>query len=189
MYEQAQGNLAADLVIGTASAALEAGTLSLPSAILLRSGFDHRSAAIKAVGDTNAGFIDTAEMRDWVKNLDPFFADDPTWPTESSRAAWTEFTRRLRVRGRRRWGQHVMDVEAVEWDDEAPADGERLRVRDDGSGTATLWSPGFDRLGTIRVDLKMDREGVLHAVSGTDGTVQLRYRGPDDWLNEAKAST
>ncbi|GAB2736047.1 DEAD/DEAH box helicase [Arthrobacter bambusae] len=189
VYEQAQGNLAADLVIGTASAALEAGTLSLPSAILLRSGFDHRSAAIKAVGDTNAGFIDTAEMRDWVKNLDPFFADDPTWPTESSRAAWTEFTRRLRVRGRRRWGQHVMDVEAVEWDDEAPADGERLRVRDDGSGTATLWSPGFDRLGTIRVDLKMDREGVLHAVSGTDGTVQLRYRGPDDWLNEAKAST
>lgn len=188
VYEQAQGNLAADLVTGTASAVLEAGTLSLSSAILLRSGFDHRSAAIKAVKDTEAVFNDTAEMRDWVKNLAPSFADDPTWPTDSSRAAWTEFTRRLEVRGRRRWGQHVLDVEEVKWDDDIPADGEWLRVSDNGSGTATLWSPGFDMLGTIQVDLNIDREGVLHAVSGTDGTVQLHYRGPNDWLNPARPS-
>ncbi|WP_219815702.1 DEAD/DEAH box helicase [Arthrobacter sp. SX1312] len=188
VYEQAQGNLAADLVAGTASAALEAGTLSFPSAILLRSGFDHRSAAIKAVKDTEAVFNDTAEMRNWIKNLDPSFADDPTWPTESSRAAWIEFTRRLQVRGRRRWGQHVVNVEKVEWDDETPADGEWLRVSDNGSGTATLWSPGFDRLGSLQVDLNIHREGVLHAVSGTYGSVQLRYRGPNDWLNSAKPS-
>lgn len=87
---------------GTASAALEAGTLSRPAAILLRSGFDHRSAAIKAVADTDADFFDTSEMREWIKNLDPFLAGDPTWPTKSSRGAWVEFTRRLQVRGRRR---------------------------------------------------------------------------------------
>lgn len=189
VYEQAQGNLAADVVTGTAFAALEAGTLSLSAAILLRSGFDHRSAAIKAVADTDADFAGAAEMREWVKNLDPFLASDPTWPTESSRGAWVEFTRRLRVRGRRRWGQHVLSVEDVEWDDEVPAPGEWLRVSDDGPGTATLWSPGFDRLGTLAVDLNADREGVLHAVSGTDGTLQLRYRGPKDWLAKAKPST
>lgn len=188
VYEQAQGNLAADVVSGTASAALEAGTLCVPAAILLRSGFDHRSAAIKAVTDTDADFVDVAGMREWVKNLAPFLASDPTWPTESSRGAWVEFTRRLRSGRRRRWAQHVLDVEAVEWDDEAPPPGEWLRVGD-GPGTAILWSPGFHRLGTVAVNLNADREGVLHAVSGSDGTVRLRYRGPDDWIAHAKAST
>lgn len=182
VYEQAQGNLAADLVIGTASAALEAGTLSRPAAILLRSGFDHRSAAIKAVADTDADFINTSDMREWVKNLDPMLAGDPTWPTESSRGAWVEFTRRLRVRGRRRWGQHVLTVEDVEWYGEPPASGEWLRVTEDGSGTATLWSPGFDRLGTVKVALNKHREGVLHAIYDHDGVLRLRYRGPNDWL-------
>lgn len=188
VYEQAQGNLAADVVTGTASAALEAGTLRVAAAILLRSGFDHRSAAIKVVADTDADFIDIAGMREWIKNLDPVLASDPTWPTESSRSAWVEFTRRLRVRRRRRWVQQVLDVEDVEWDDEVPSPGEWLRVSD-GPGTATLWSPGFDRLGTVAVNLNANREGILHAVSGIDGTVRLRYRGPNDWLAQAKAST
>ena len=80
-------------------------------------------------------------------------------------------------------------MEDVEWDDEAPAAGEWLRVSDDGPDAATLWSPGFDRLGTAQVNLNGDREGVLHAVSDPDGTVQLRYRGPNDWLIQAKPST
>ncbi|MEN3225024.1 DEAD/DEAH box helicase [Mycolicibacterium porcinum] len=189
VYEQAQGNLAADLVTGTASAALEAGTLSRSAAILLRSGFDHRSAAIKAVADTDADFIDTSEMRGWIKNLDPFLAGDPSWPTDSSRNAWVEFTRRLQVRGRRRWGQHVLAVDDVEWDGESPAPGEWLRVNDEGHGTATLWSPGFDRLGTVRVALNEHREGVLHAFYDHDRVLRLRYRGPDDWLAATTGDT
>lgn len=189
VYEQAQGNLAADVVTGTASAALEAGTLSRSAAILLRSGFDHRSAAIKAVADTDADFIDTSEMRGWIKNLDPFLAGDPSWPTDSSRNAWVEFTRRLQVRGRRRWGQHVLAVEDVEWDGESPAPGEWLRVNDEGHGTATLWSPGFDRLGTVRVALNEHREGVLHAFYDHDRVLRLRYRGPNDWLAATTGDT
>lgn len=162
--------------------------MSPPAAILLGSGFDHRSAAIKAVTETEADSIDTSEMRTWLKDLDPFLVSDPAWPTESSRGVWVEFTRRLRVRGRRRWGQHVLNMEDVEWDDEAPATGEWLRVSDDGPNAATLWSPGFDRLGTVQVNLNGDREGVLHAVSDPDGTVQLRYSGPNDWLIQAKPS-
>lgn len=189
VYEQAQGNLAADLVTGSASAALEAGTLSLPAAILLRSGFDHRSAAIKAVADTDADFIDTSEMREWIQNLDQFLAGDPTWPTKSSRGAWVEFTRRQQVRGRRRWGQHILAVEDVDWYGERPAPGEWLRVIEDDRGTATLWSPGFDRLGTVKVALNKHREGVLHAIYDHDGVLRLRYRGPNDWLAAAAGHT
>ena len=78
--------------------------------------------------------------------------------------------------------QRVLLFDEVEWDDEIPDEGEWLRVSDDGPGTAALWTPGFDRLGTVRVDLNEHREGVLHAICGPAGTVQLRYRGPNDWL-------
>lgn len=189
VYEQAQGNLAADLVTGTASAAIEAGTLSLPAAILLRSGFDHRSAAIKAVADTDADFIDTSEMREWIQNLDQFLAGDPTWPTKSSRGAWVEFTRRQQVRGRRRWSQHILAVEDVDWYGETPAPGEWLRVIEDDRSTATLWSPGFDRLGTVKVNLNRQREGVLHAIYEDDGVLRLRYTGPNDWLVDTAGRT
>lgn len=188
VYELAQGNPAADVVSGTATAALEAGTLCVPAAILLRSGFDHRSAAIKAVTDTDADFMDLAGMREWVRNLDPALTSDPNWPTESSRGAWVEFTRRLQSGRRRRWAQHSLELDNVEWDEEVPPPGEWLRVSD-GPGTAILWSPGFDRLGTVAVKLNAEREGVLHAVSGPDGTVRLRYRGPRDWLAQSAATT
>jgi len=70
------------------------------------------------VTDTGADFVDAAGMRAWVHDLDPVLASDPAWPTAASRAAWIEFTRRLRLRRRRRWGQHVFAFDDVEWDDE-----------------------------------------------------------------------
>ncbi len=182
VYELAQGNPVAELIDGSATAALETGTLSRAAAVLLRSGFDHRSAAIKAVRETSADFADVAGMRAWVGALDPLLVADPTWPTEASRSAWVEYTHRVNVRRRRRWRQHVLAFDEVEWDDEIPDEGEWLRVSRDGPGTATLWSPGFDRLGTVAVDLNEHREGVLHAICGPEGTVRLRYRGPNDWL-------
>lgn len=181
VYELAQGNLAADLVNGTASAALETGTLNPSAMILLRSGFDHRAAAVKAIADTGADFSDAGGMREWLRDLDLTFAKDPTWPTEPSRGAWVEFVRGLRVRGPRPWTHQSLRVD-VDWEGEAAPPGEWLRVRDDGLGTVTLWSPTFNRLGTLSVVLNANREGVLHAVSNTDGTAQLHYRGPTDWL-------
>lgn len=182
VYELAQGNLAAELIDGFATAALETGTLSLAAAVLLRTGFDHRAAAIKAVNDAGANFIDVAGLRAWVDNLDPLLAGDAAWPTQASRAGWIEFSRRLRLRRRRSWGQYVLWFDDVQWDGQIPGESEWLRVSDDGPGAAALWTPGFDRLGTVRVDLNEHREGVLHAVCGDNGTVQLRYRGPNDWL-------
>ncbi|MHB1473561.1 MAG: hypothetical protein ACYCV4_07995 [Dermatophilaceae bacterium] len=182
VYEIAQGSLAAELIDGSATAALETGTLSQSAAVLMRSGFDHRAAAIKAASDTRAEFLDAAGMRVWISSLDPFMAADPMWPTEASRSAWEEFTRRFRVRRRRRWGQYVVVLDEAEWEGEPPDEGEWLRVSDSGPGAVALWSPGFDRRGTIAVDLNRGREGALHAISGPAGSVQLHYRGPNDLL-------
>lgn len=188
VYEQAQGNPYADLIDGSATAALEAGTLNRAAAVLLRSGFDHRSAAIKAATDTGAAFHDAAGMRVWVQSLDPAVIADSEWPTSASRGAWVEFTRRLGQRRQRRWGLHTLFINEVEWDDEVPEAGTWLRITYDGPGRAGIWSPGFDRLGTIQIALNEHREGVLHAVCVLNGGLELRYRGPNDWLTDVQLS-
>jgi hypothetical protein len=141
-------------------------------------------AAIKAATDTDAAFDDAPGMRAWVRGLDPGLISDSEWPTLESRGAWVEFTRRLRQRRRRRWEQHTVVINDVEWDNEVPDAGTWLRVTYEGEGSAGIWSPGFDRLATVQIDLNEHCEGVLHAVRIPDGGVELRYRGPNDWLLE-----
>lgn len=182
VYETAQGNLAAEQIGGLATAALEAGTLNRSAAILLRSGFDHRSAAIKAITDTGSSFIDAAGMRAWVRDLDPALATDPAWPTPASHDAWVGFTHRLGQRRRRRWSQRTVVAEDVLWGD-TPVEAEKwLRVTRDSSEAVGIWSPGFDRLATVPLGISAHREGILHALVGGDGQLRLRYQGPNDWL-------
>lgn len=181
VYEQAQGNVAAELINGSATAALESGTLNKSAAILLRSGFDHRFAAVKAVIDTGADFIDASGMHSWAISLDSALATNPSWPTRASRGSWEEFVHRLGTCGRRRWKQHTFSVQDVEWD-EVPNAGDWLRVTRDTPGTATLWSPGFERIGTVDFALSQQSEGVQYAVYDAGGVLHLCHRGPDGWL-------
>lgn len=187
VFEQAQGNVEAELVNGAATAALESGTLNRPAAILLRSGFDHRSAAVKAVIDTDADFIDASGMRNWVISLDAALATNPDWPTKASRSSWEEFVRRLWTLDRRRWKLHAFSVQNVDWN-EVPNAGDWLRVTKKTSGTAVLWSPGFEQLGTVDLALSQQSGGVHYAVYDSEGVLHLCHRGPDDWLASGVAS-
>ncbi|MGY4709194.1 hypothetical protein ACXDF8_06500 [Mycolicibacterium sp. CBM1] len=66
----------------------------------------------------------------------------------------------------------LLAVEDVKWDGETPTPGEWLRINEDSRGTATLWSPNFDRPGTVKVALNKRREGVLHAIYDNDGVLR-----------------
>ena len=189
VHEFAHSNPVAQLINGSATAALETGTLSQAAAVLLRSGFDHRAAALKAVKDISADFTDSAGLRAWVGIIDPKFANDPTWPSSASRDAWVEFTRRLRISRRRHWSQYTVDLGRPTWFGEDPKDDDLLRITGDGPGAVALWSPGFKKLGVAAINLNADRQGVLHAKLVAAGSVQLRYRGPDDLLASRTGST
>jgi hypothetical protein len=183
VYESAQGNAAADGLIGTAVTAIETGTFSRPASILIRSGFDHRAAAIAAVTSTEATFASSTGMREWIRDLDPDLTRLPEWPTAESHAAWEEFTNRADRFSRMRWAGHVEQVEDVTWYDIVPEPNAWLRVTDAGAAKVALWSTGFDSLGEARIDINSKRQGVLHArrLPDTPG-IELRYRGPRDLL-------
>jgi superfamily II DNA/RNA helicase len=181
VYEAAQGNMLADALTGTATMAIETGTLSRPAAILIRSGFDHRLAAIAAAEITGADFDSAAGMREWLDGLPPDMTTDRGWPTADSHAAWQEFTSRSARLRNSRWVRQTHTVDDVTWYSDAPPPASWLRVTDGGEGGISLWSPGFDELGQANIDLNMSRKGVLHArrTSSTHG-IELHYRGPRD---------
>ncbi|WP_329005414.1 DEAD/DEAH box helicase [Kribbella sp. NBC_00709] len=180
VFEAAQGNPRAETLQGTAVTAIETGTFNRSASILIRSGFDHRLAAISAVASTGATFDSATEMRQWINDLDPKLALSQDWPTPESRSAWVEFAYRARTQRARQWIRSTEDVDEVIWYDAAPDLGTWLRVTDGGPGIQ-IWSTGFDLLGEASIRLNPGRQGILRAQrSGGNSGIQLRYRGPND---------
>lgn len=71
VYEKAQLNPYTALIADTATAAVETGTLNPQAAIIIRWGFDYRSAAIKAVESVESTFNTSTRMRLWIRDLPP----------------------------------------------------------------------------------------------------------------------
>ena len=183
VFEAAQENSEAARLTGIAATAIETGTFSQPASVLIRSGFDHRLAAISAVAATDAEFDSAAGMRQWIIDLDPQLTFNPNWPTPESRSAWEAFANRAQTWGSRKWTRRIRGVENVTWYGVVPDPGTWLRVTDAGAAKIQIWSTGFDLLGEAAVGLNPKRQGVLRARRLRVGNdVELRYRGPGDLL-------
>ena len=161
-------------------AAIETGTFNRSAAILIRSGFDHRMAAISAVTTTNARFDSPAGMRQWINNLGPEQSLNEDWPTPETRSSWDAFVNRSRTPHSRWWRRQSRDVPDVRWYGTIPDPGQWLRVTDEEPGKIKIWSTGFELLGEASVHLEHDRQGVLRARRHrADTDIRLRYYGPD----------
>ncbi|MFI2281096.1 DEAD/DEAH box helicase [Nocardia beijingensis] len=181
VYQTAQDHT--ELLSGTAVAAIETGTFNRSASILIRSGFDHRLAAISAATSTEATFESTAEMRQWIETLDPVYADSDHWPTPESRSAWQEFVARSHRRRSRRWRLQRLNLDEVTWFGAAPDHSTWLRVTEDDSGKIAIWSTGFDQLGEAAARLNRNRQGILRAQRQPKGIgIHLIYHGPGDLI-------
>ncbi|WP_285030659.1 DEAD/DEAH box helicase [Mycolicibacterium sp. lyk4-40-TYG-92] len=179
VYELAQGNLLASTLTGTATMAIETGTLCRPASVLIRSGFDHRLAAIAAVRSTEATFDSAAGMRQWLESLTADLTGSPDWPTIDSHTAWREFANRTTQFSHKRWTRQMTRIDDVAWYGTVPAATSWLRVTDAGHGNILLWSTGFDPLGKASIAITPYSQGVLYArrTSDTHG-VELYHHGP-----------
>lgn len=181
VFEAAQGNALAETLSGTAVTSIETGTFNWSASILIRSGFDHRLAAVEAVVSTGAEFDSAADMRQWIKDLDPWYAYNEAWPTPESRPAWEAFASHVGRRRLQRWRPRADDLHDVTWYGEVPVPGTWLRITDLDANTVQIWSTGFDLLGEAAIELNANRLGVLRARRLTEGPgIRLMYRGPRD---------
>lgn len=188
VFEAAQGNVLAENVSGVAVTAIETGTFNWSASVLIRSGFDHRLAAQEAVVSTGADFDSVAGMRQWIQDLDPWYANDQAWPSPECRQAWERFASHARSPRARRWRRSTEDVGAVTWYGEVPARKTWLRITDLDADTVQIWSTGFKLLGEASVRLNPERSGILRAQGPDDSLgIRLLYRGPRDLLPPSAA--
>ncbi|MDO5740196.1 MAG: DEAD/DEAH box helicase [Ornithinimicrobium sp.] len=181
VFEAAQGNVLAETLTGSAATAIETGTFNRSASVLIRSGFDHRLAAVGAVVSTGAEFDSTSDMRSWINDLDPWYADDAAWPSPESRPAWEIFASHARLPRHRQWRRSTENIDDVTWYGDVPAPKTWLRVTDVDADTVQIWSTGFDLLGEAAVQLNPERLGILRAQRHVDYSgIRLLYRGPRD---------
>lgn len=173
---------------GLAVAAVEAGTLSRPAAILMRAGLPTRSGALAAVELEDGQFETLPELHRWLSSERlRQRANDPAWPTPSTHELWTAFVNRSTTSATKTW-HHTVERMTVRWHDlhHVPVAGAAYRAVTRGYGETFIQAADGKSVGRLYMPLNPRRVGLLTVTRAFDpNTVELSYRGPGDLKWEA----
>ena len=172
-----------DVELGFAVAAVETGTLNRSAAFLMRSGFNHRTAAIKAVSDGGGEFETMDELRRWIQSDGlKGLRESLAWPTVQTHEMWLEFSSSLRPSRRQVWSVQK-GSQTVEWDHASPPpEGTPVHLRLDADGVATVFSADYTRLGEADGAFERAWQGLVRATVDKDGELKIEYVGPKDFF-------
>ena len=166
--------------LGLTVAAVETGTLSRPTALLIRAGFTSRSGAIAAIESTDGDFTTISGLNEWLaSDLVKAKEEDPSWPSPSTHQLWEDFTRRTNTSPVRAWTRQTREA-AVAWDTtHAPEHGASYRAVSEGDVTI-LETADAQRAGVLVHHLNPLRQGLLVVTASNSRRVSLEYTGPAD---------
>lgn len=171
-----------DLTQGLAVAAVEAGTINLSAALLMRAGFPTRSGALAAVLTANGRFETLTQLHQWL-NFEHvrLRTNNPDWPTPSTHELWCAFVNRTAARPAKTW-VHVVEFATVSWSEpHTPESGAAYRAVSLSDSETVLETAEAQRVGVLDVPLNPRRLGLLTVTgTATRNTVELSYRGPSD---------
>lgn len=169
---------------GSAVAAVETGTLSIPAAVLIKAGFASRLGAISAVISTGADFDDARGLRAWLAS-DTVLAWSviPTWPTENSHELWKEFTAPHGAGNVPPWTTTGY-TGPVQWNGGVPMPpGMPLRIAGSGPKAGVIYSSDYRELGRVRYPFSQKAVGLTVATSnGAADQISFEYTGPNDLI-------
>ena len=169
---------------GSAVAAVETGTLSVPAAVLVKASFASRLGAINAVVSTSADFDDARGLRAWLAS-DTVLALSvmPTWPTENSHELWKEFTAPHGAGNVAPWTTTGY-TGPVQWNGGVPMPpGMPLRIVGSGPKAGLIYSSDYRELGSVRYPFSQKAVGLTVATSnGAADQISFEYTGPNDLI-------
>ena len=172
-----------DFEMGLAVAAVEAGTLEVAAATIMRAGFASRLAAIKVVRDTAATFRTTAELREWLKSeLVLKFTADPEWPSRETGDLWRSFVGSFHPIAEKVWRHQTIEL-AFDRDSSVlvPPVGLAVRLQTQHDGTTAVLAPDCELIGTLKERINYRRIGLLTArVEQGAKNLAVHYLGPND---------
>lgn len=167
-----------DLELGLAVPAIETGTLSVPAALLIKAGFNSRTAAIKLVGETGATFDTMGQLRAWLKR-DPVksLSEHDDWPTSETAPLWTEFIGSFQTERNKTWSISEATAQ-VTWYEKALEAGEAVRIISEGD-EVFVTTPDYRVVGVLETKLVGVGTNLLTAtVSDVPAELRLKSYGP-----------
>ena len=97
-----------DTIPGGGAAAVETGVPQFTMSMLIRAGLPSRQAAIAAISETNAMFVDGAGMRTWLESDEiASLTDAGNWPSRETAALWRRFRNQLLGGASSKWRSQV----------------------------------------------------------------------------------
>ena len=147
-----------DYELSVAVACVETGTLNQSAALLMRSGFVHRSSAIQACLDTEATFTDINGLKAWVD-----FAIWDWFPKPEIQKLWSDFINSFKLNENQVWRNEKGWLD-VNWMEGVELfDGQPLRVVNDSHGNTLILSPSYENLGQLETPIMQIERGLLLA--------------------------
>lgn len=141
-----------DIIPGGGAAALETGVPQFMMSMLIRGGLPSRQAAITAVREGEALFVDGAGMRDWLESNEiAVFSKAGDWPTPETAALWKRFRDEVLSGGTEKWrGQKSKRVLNLGANDIKPPNGIYRVEIDETAGVVWVCTPDYRRLVQLR---------------------------------------
>ena len=172
----------ADFELRVAVASVETGSLNMSATLLMRSGFNSRLSAIKAVEDTGAKFTTVQELRRWLESKTVSeLGHDEAWPTPETRKLWEDFIQSFKPSERQVWSRTRWIAEVDWYDGVGPSSGTPFRISHDEDGSSIVLTADYEQIGSLSIPVNPDRKGLLLATAGTGlDTLDLEYLGPKD---------
>ena len=143
-----------ETIVGGAAAALETGVPNFMMSMLVRAGLPSRRAAIAAVEQGRADYMEASEMREWLES-DAVIALTETgvWPTPETAALWTRFREETLSAAIRKWHRVTADRQIEDNASVAPG---TYRLEEDRLESGSwLTTPDYRRVARIEGKLKM----------------------------------
>jgi hypothetical protein len=173
-----------DIIAGGGAAALETGVPQYMMAMLIRAGLPSRRAAMIAIREGDASFVDSAGMREWLGSDEiAELTDGGDWPTPETAALWQRFRSDTLTGGIRT--TEISEIRlALATGQARPADG-IYRVELDPNGEVWISTPDYRRIAKVRRRLRDRARGLLSArfVAGDNRAIIRRSgQGRAAWL-------
>lgn len=169
-----------DYELGVALPALETGTLNRSAALLIRTGFSSRLAAIALVQQTKATFETGRELQNWLATPEiESLSLQPNWPTPETAAQWKVFRTSFAVVKSKVWTHQTYKVSVDSQTPNSIVANQPLRIRS--ADGAHLLDAQYQKVGKLAHPLQPGWTGLLLVTSGEQSpTINLEYFGPED---------
>ena len=173
---------APDIIAGGGAASLETGVPQFMMSILIRAGLPSRQAAITAIREGGALFVDGAGMKDWLEsNRIAAFTDAGNWPTTESAALWKRFRHDVLSGGIQKWrAQNSKRALDLGGRSTRPPNGIYRVEIDEPQGDVWVCTPDYRRLVRLRTRVRDPKPSSYSArfVDG-DNRAQIQRLGRD----------